>query len=231
VLDALRPGDLAVIADLSDVEPGVRVIQLQFDRTRLPASVQERGIEPRSIRVTLERVVEREVQIKPRFEGEPPAGYAVHWEVSPTHVRIKGQASQVRDINEVSTETFSLVGKIGYFTESVAVDIGAPNVNVSEGQPDRVQLKVIIDEIQKERTIERVPVSLIGARPGVRVVPRFVTVRISGPRSVVESITANDIEVKAGYAGAAEIALTGSLRRDAERVIVVGIEPGSVRVR
>lgn len=231
VLDTLRPSDLAVIADMSDVEPGVRVIQLQFDRTRLPASVQERGIEPRTIRVTLERVVEREVPIKPRFEGEPPPGYEVRWEVWPTRVRIEGQASQVRDISEVSTETVSLAGKVGQFTENAAIDIAAPNVTVSEGQPDRVQLKVTIDEVQKERTIEHVPVNLIGAPPGTRLAPRFVAVKVVGPRSVVEAITANDIEVKAEYTRTGEIRPVGSVLRDADRVNVVGIEPGVVRVR
>lgn len=231
VLDTLGLGDLAVVADMADVEPGVRVIQLQVDRTRLPASVQERAIEPRNIRVTLERVIEREVPIKPRFEGEPPPEFVVRWEMSPTVVRIKGQASQVRAIEDVSTETFSLTGKIGEFNEEVAIDIGAPNVNVSEGQPDRVQLRVFIEEVRRERTIARVPVSLIGAPPRARVDPRFVSVKLAGPRSSVESLTAADLDVRVAYGGGGEATPVASVLRDADRVSVLAVEPAVVRIR
>lgn len=231
VLDTLSLGDLAVIADMADVEPGVRVIPLQVDRARLPASIQERTIDPRNVRVTLERVAEREVPIKPRFEGEPPPEHVVRWEVSPSVVRIRGQASQVREIDEVSTETFSLTGKVGEFNEEVAIDIGTPNVNVSEGQPDRVQLRVSIEEVQKERTIVGVPVSLIGAQPRTRVEPRSVSVKVAGPRSLVESLVAADLEVTVEYSGTGEAAPVARLLHDADKVSVLAIEPDVVRVR
>ena len=73
-LDALRSGQLSVTADMSAVEPGFRVIPLKVEPNRngLPANVKVTDIEPRTIRVTIERVSEREVPITPRWEGEPP---------------------------------------------------------------------------------------------------------------------------------------------------------------
>src|SRR5215468_4537534 len=58
VIDSLRSSDLAVVADLQNVEPGVRVIPLKLDAQRLPPSIdgQNIDIEPRSIRVTIDRL-------------------------------------------------------------------------------------------------------------------------------------------------------------------------------
>jgi len=49
VLDALRAGQLTVTADMSSVEPGVRVIPLTVEPAGLPSSVKVKEIEPRSI--------------------------------------------------------------------------------------------------------------------------------------------------------------------------------------
>ena len=112
VLDTLRLSDLTAYADLQQVEPGVRVVTLQVDQSRLPASLLARVVEPRSIRVTVERIVDREVPVRPRFDGEPPPGYEVlSTNIEPLVIGIVGAESQVRDINEVSTETVRLAGR------------------------------------------------------------------------------------------------------------------------
>src|SRR5215831_1717645 len=64
-LDNLKSTDVTVIADMSGIEPGVRRIPLKVDPAKLPPNVDDRSIEPRDIRVTVERLVDREVVIKP----------------------------------------------------------------------------------------------------------------------------------------------------------------------
>src|SRR5207244_3498877 len=103
-LESLRGGQFSVTADLSDIEPGVRVIPLKIEPNRLPANVSVKEIEPRTIRVTVERAIEKEVPITPRWEGEPPAGYQViDWKIVPSTVKISGAESQMREITDVST--------------------------------------------------------------------------------------------------------------------------------
>ncbi len=235
VLDSVRASDLNVLADLSGIEPGVRVIPLRLERTRLPASIKEASVDPRNIRITVENVVEREVAVVPRFAGELPPGYEYTWSIQPPSVRIFGAQSQVKDIIMVTTETVSLEGRTQGFSQNVAIDIGSPNVNISDEIHRKVQLNVDIREAQKERTIENVLVTLNGGPSSARIVPRFINVKVYGAQSGVDRLTSDDIIATVDYPGSSdrwhEISPRVSLSRFQDKVQVRSISPEYIRVR
>jgi YbbR domain-containing protein len=236
VLDSLRAGQFSVTADMSGVEPGVRVIPLSIDPGRLPASVKVKEIEPRSIRVTVERVIEKEVPIIPRFEGEPRSGYEVtDWQIIPATVKIGGAESQVRDITEASTESVTLADRTESFSGPVAIDIGSPSLTISDdgGRNGKVQLTVNIGEVRKERIIDNVPVTLTGAPQRARVNPKSVRVTVYGALSAVDSITAADIGVSIDYQlGSSVFTPKVTLSPGfADRIDVKSVEPEKVHVR
>ena len=230
MLDTLRTGDLVVYADLQGVEPGVRVIPLKVDESRLPGSVKMQRIDPQSVRVRIEPLVEKEVRVAPRFEGLQPEGYEIlGTTIMPSTVRIAGVASAVNEINEISTETVSLSDKTEPFSRTVKLDLDSPNVNLTTKRD--VMLTVNIGEVQKERIIDRVQVA--GAPPHLQPVPRFVRVTLKGGRSVIDSINPSDITVRIDYqAGSADhtpvVTLSPSF---AERVTVLSVEPKTIRLR
>ena len=234
VLDTLRSGDVGLRADLTGVEPGVRVITVRLDRNRLPANVDEVSIDPYSVRVTIEREATREVTVRPRFDGEPAPGYAVlNWQVSPPTIQVAGAQSQVRDIAEVSTETVSLSGKTGPFTEFVAIDIGSTSINI-EGDNRTVNLTVNIGEVRRERIIEKVAVSVVGSA-GARPSPGFVSVKVAGPASSVDLIMPSDlsatVEYRKGASKEVDVKPEVRLVNDSPNVKIVSVSPESIRVR
>jgi len=234
VLETLRTGQISVTADMTGVEPGVRVILLKVEPNRLPANVRVKEIEPRTIRVTVERLTEKEVPITPRFEGEPPPGYQViDWQIIPTTVRSGGAESQVREINEVSTETVRLSDKTATFSGQVAIDIGSPNLSIIEDSGRKVMMIVNIGEVRKERIVENVPVALFGAPARARVTPRLVKVTVYGPRSVLDEITQSDVSVAVEYRGGSSVFTPKVTLSPAfsDRVVVRSVEPQAVRVR
>lgn len=236
IVDSIRPNEVTVFADMKGVEPGVRVKQLMIDISRLPSSVKG-VVDPREIRIRVERVIEKEVPVKPRFDGEPPPGYElIGWQITPPIVRLGGAESHVRDINEVSTETVRLTGHTEPFSENVAIDIGSANVNISDQSPRKVMLAVTISEQRQERTLANLPVSVINAPGGALASPKTVAVTLFGPRSLIEAITPADISVIVDYRNGPtdptrftpEVRLAATY---ADRVIVRAIQPPAIRVR
>ncbi|MFL6215297.1 MAG: CdaR family protein [Blastocatellia bacterium] len=236
IVDSIRPNEVTVYADMKGVEPGVRVKPLMIDTSRLPSSVKG-VVEPREIRIHVERVIEKDVPVKPRFDGETSAGYEmIGWQINPPTVRVGGAESRVRDIKEVSTETVRLTGHTEPFSEFVAIDIGSANVNVTDQSQRRVLLSVTISEQRKERTLTGLPLTLINAPGGARAIPAMLTVTFYGPRSLVDDITPADIsavvDYKAEPAGAnhftPQIDFTPNY---ADKVMVRAVEPPTVRVR
>jgi YbbR domain-containing protein len=221
---------------MSDVEPGFRVIPLKVEANKngLPANVKVTGIEPGTVRVTIERTIEREVPITPRWEGEPPPGSeVVDWQITPALVKIVGAESQMRDITGVSTETVRLTDKTGTFSEQVAIDIGSPNLNLSEDSPRKVMLVVNVAEVRKERVIEDIPVAVFGAPMALRAIPRLVKVTVYGPRSTISEVTAADVSVGVEFQKGLRtftprVTLSPGF---ADRVVVRSVEPKTVTVR
>jgi YbbR domain-containing protein len=235
VLDTLRAGDLVVYADLKGVEPGVRVIPLKLDEGRLPSSVKVQRIDPRDIRVTVEPMIEKDVPVAPRFDGQPPEGFDIlGTTITPSTVRIGGVASAVGKISEIPTETVNLSDKTEPFSREVKLDLDSPNVTLSNKRD--VMLTVNIGEVQKDRVIERVPVTVTGTTTQAQPVPRFVKVALRGGRSAIDSITPADITVKIEYhAGAGKpneytpvVTISPTY---ADRIAVQSVEPKTIRLR
>jgi len=234
VLDSMRAGQFSVTADMWGIEPGVRVISLKVEPGRLPASVRVKEIEPRTIRVTVERVVEKEVTIVPRWEGKPPAGYEViDWQIIPFNVKIGGAESQMGELTEVSTETVRLTDRIAPFNAQVAIDIGSPSLSISEDSGRKVMLNVNIGEVRKERIIDNVPLVLSDASARLHAAPKFVKVTVYGAGSVLDSMTASDVIANIDYKSGSrsftpKVTLSPAFL---DRVEVRSVDPRTVGVR
>ena len=150
----------------------------------------------------------------------------------PSAIRIVGAESQVRDINEVSTETVSVNDKTKPFSEWVAVDLGNQGVNFKDESSRKVMLSVNIGELRKERIIDNLPIRVEGSAKTETAVAR---VTIFGATSAVNAITPEDITVSVDYSLAGksrEVAPVVTISDPyADRVSVRSVLPASVRVR
>jgi YbbR domain-containing protein len=237
VIDVLRSSELAVVADLQNVEPGVRVIPLKVDVKRLPPSIDEQSveIEPRSIRVTIEKVVEAELPVKPRIEGSVPAGFEIYSIViTPPTIKVNAPASHITEVLNVSTESVNVAGKTETFSQKVAIDTGSPNVGTNEDSP-KVMLTLVIGEVRREKAIDKVPVTFLNVPQGVQPQAKFARVNVLGPSSILDTIASGDIEVTADYANiharTGEINLEVKFLTNAERLSVKAVEPLSIKIK
>ena len=99
-----------------------------------------------------------------------------------------------------------------------------------------MMLTVNIGEVQKERTIERVPVVLFNAPPGAQPVPKYVNVKLGGARSAIDQMTASDLNVAIDFqaegAGARLFAPKVTVSPSySDKVAVRAVEPATVRVK
>jgi hypothetical protein len=192
-LAELNARSLVARADVTDLRPGDRVARLS-DRNLmmdLPEGVRIVEINPRSITLHLETVVEREVAVEARFEGAPPEGFKQGAaQVTPASVRVRGPESHVRAVEHAYTETISLAGQRETLTlPQVAVDITDHKVTPLDAT---VSVRVEISEEQSERRFANVPVR---SSSGASVSPAAAAVTLRGPRSIVESLRPEDVRL------------------------------------
>lgn len=135
-LNLINPRDLNASIDITDGRPGDRFVQLTPGRLKidLPDGVRLERIQPSSIQIRVEPIVERELEVESRLEGKPAAGYeAYEVRVGPQRVRVRGPASHVNALTRVNTETVLLEGrKEDFSVQQVAVDVPDQKVIVLE---------------------------------------------------------------------------------------------------
>ena len=193
VLDRLSGRDLDVVLNLSDYGPGDYTIQLNSELarvTRLPDGVTYNRIEPNTIKLHLEMTVTRDIPVRLNISKGADEGYEAIRTTRPATVRVRGTTSHVNGLQTIESEPVSLMGRRGQF-ELPNLRLVQPNDNI-----DLLDASVAgifdIRESQSERTFADVTV-----RPpdGMNAAPEKATVTISGPRSVMEQIHAQDLEI------------------------------------
>ena len=212
-LAELNARNLVALADDTDLRTGDRVLRLTERNVSmdLPEGVRIVNINPRSVKLHLEPLVERDVVVEARFEGDPAGGFrrgAV--QVSPPSVRVRGPQSHVAAVERAFTETISLAGQRETLVlPQVAIDI--PDHKVTPAEPS-VSVRVEIGEEQTERRFTNVPVR---GDWGGTVSPTAAAITVRGPRSVVEALRPEDVR------------LVINLVEDGEPVTRLSLPPGA----
>jgi YbbR domain-containing protein len=187
-VEQLNRSDLVASVDLSDTASGERVVSLSPQNVymELPQGVKLTDIAPSRIAVTIEKVEEREVEVRVETTGTPAAGYEVYSTTAlPPRIRVRGPESIVRMVEYVRTEKISIAGKTD--------DVTVRQVPVAASDPKAAVLNTFVDVVYRigERRVDR-PVTV--PMPGVA--GKTVSFILYGPRSVVNRIAAADIRVE-----------------------------------
>jgi hypothetical protein len=143
LVTSLTPREVA----LSDLPvkwaEGENIIPIRPDLVRVPRGIQVVGVTPQRVRVVLEPAVEREVEIAPRTEGAPPAGYVVRRVVSvPTRIRMVGPLSELRRITRVYTLPISVTGQTASFSARVLLEPVGRRVRVQDSAMVTVEVEI-----------------------------------------------------------------------------------------
>lgn len=190
-LDDLTALDLVATVDLSDQQPGERVMRLAGKaQIALPQGVKVDGFQPSVVPIRLEPIVERQVAIEPKLEGKPEDGYEVY-AVRPSKgfVIVRGPESRVKALQKVITESIWLSGRKESFTASnLAIDV--PDTKVDLLDPI-VTVQIEIGERPVERTFSgvRVANSTSGQAP-------TWTITVSGPPSILDKLKREDLQIE-----------------------------------
>lgn len=191
-LDDLTTLDLVATVDISDQRAGERVLRLA-DKAQisLPQGVKVDGFQPSAIPVRLEPIVERQVSVEPKLEGQAAEGYEVYG-VRPNKgsVTLRGPESRVVALQKVQTESIWLGGHKESFTATnVAIDVPDPKVDLMDPV---VNVEIDIGERRIEKSVSGVTVT---AADGGRVQPASASVTVLGPISMVGSLKTEDLKI------------------------------------
>lgn len=195
----LLPSQLTVTANLSNKEPGDRVVQLSPQNVTVPDSVEVLQIEPASIRLRIEKTAQKQVQVEPQFVGTPDEDVEIyHVRLQPNTLGIEGPQSLLANLNQVKTESVSLRGHRETYSTTVDVELPQPSLRVINHAS--VTLTVELGERRVTRLFSGLPVQAVEPDANSRLLTKTVDVLLLGPRAAIEKLRDHDIRVEANLA-------------------------------
>ena len=230
----IMPNQIAVVADMSNKEPGDRVVQLKTRDVSAPEGIEVLQIDPGTIRLRIEPTTRKRVKVDPEVVGQVKDGYEIYRvTIDPPIVEIQGPESQVAQVESVSTESIQLFERTGSFVASVDVD--HPNHSIRVVTPGLISMAFEIGEVRSRRKLS-VPVSVVDQNAGIRLLTPTVTVELYGPRTLLDSLTPERIRVEIQTSGddgdeghaVPRVVLPVDIRN---RIEVTSLTPAEVRFR
>jgi YbbR domain-containing protein len=132
--------------DLSQEGPGERTFTLSSAEFSLPRGVTFLRAVPSQVRLQIYRIAFKEVPVKVRLTGEPPAGYRIAGEeVAPAVLRVSGPEPRMEavagaetDLIDVSAMTGETLVRTNAFVEDPRVQFESPPVVVVKFAVERI---------------------------------------------------------------------------------------------
>jgi YbbR domain-containing protein len=139
--------EVSMALDLTDVTgPGERTYTLSSSNFTLPQGVSFLRVIPSQVRLVTDRIAVKDVPVKVRTEGVPPAGYAlVSQDIAPSMLRISGPEARVKRIEFAETDLIDLRS----LTQSNQVKV---NAFLADGRVQFESAPVVTVTLTIERT-------------------------------------------------------------------------------
>lgn len=200
-----RMKEVMASIDASEAEPGLFLRPLTVQDVVLPpgsdAEIRE-VLAPRMVRAEVDRKVRRRVPVEPVLAGSPPQGYTTVGSprVSPDSVDLVGPERFIGSLSTARLEDLELSRVRGEVNVKRRVDIsGTQSI---EAIPAEAQVTITVERVT-EIELATVPVHVrsAGRNEVVSVTPNVVSVRLSGPASLLTSVSADTLALLIEGAG------------------------------
>ncbi len=134
--------------DLSHSTRGLNYIRLSTENISIPLGTEVTKINPETIRLRLEEVKTRSIQVKAQLVGKLPKPLRLKsvW-VEPPFVVLQGPESLLKKVNEVFTEPVDL-SYIDRDTKiPVTIDVNFPQIRLAANQPAQVRVEIKVEKV------------------------------------------------------------------------------------
>jgi YbbR domain-containing protein len=146
LVHGLRPEEVHVEVDLAGAKPGERTFDLTAQQVHQPTDLQVVQVVPSQFRISLDSILTRTVEVRPRVTGNFASGLRIaRIEVSPSAVTISGPRSRVEKVESATTDPIDASGVVTNQAFSANVYVSDPLIQIVHPVP--VHVTVIMDKV------------------------------------------------------------------------------------
>jgi YbbR domain-containing protein len=178
IIRSISQSRLVHTVDLAGVKAGNHSVPLGPSTFSFPRGVIVTRVQPNPLTLNLATTITRTLAIQPSLNGNPPDGFEVKSvKIRPDHVTVKGVASQLENLKNISTLPIDLSNLSGPVT--LATDLDFKNLHLTLKE----QVPILVDLVIAEKIIRRTlaGVQVYASPQTAKLSPSTVTVTLTGP--------------------------------------------------
>lgn len=221
-----------IAIDVSKMKPGTNSRVINPEDVQMPAGIQVASIEPKSIDITVDSLIKKNLKVIPTFIGEPQEGYKVGAvTVYPESVLVNAAKSKIEGLMSMETMPVNLSGKKDPITYSIGLKFYE---GVQDYAPQQVEVFVVFKEDIRTKSIDGVGVSTANTEENLTAnVPDTITMRVQGRLDLLKPQTIENILNP--HVDMTGIKTPGKYKkkiifRDSKVLKVIGVSPSKVEV-
>lgn len=187
LVSTLDSDDMKLSLDLDGARSGPASYPLSAASFHVPRGVSVARITPPVVHLRLEPLMTKTLPVNLRFSNKPPNGFQVAGTlVSPKTVSVRGPADEVRKMNVADTIPVEIEETREPVRRQVRVS--------TEGRPlaftpDQVEVNFTLEPEEMTREFKSIGVRAQDFKGEYKITPANVTIRLTGPRPIVENLT------------------------------------------
>jgi len=145
LVKSLQPEQVRVRIDLRSATPGINTYSITADQIQIPPGIFVRKIEPLSVDVVLDMIVQKKLPVQADWSGTLPEGLVITTcAVEPAEVLVEGPQHVLADTPTLYTEKIDAQTVTESSTFSVPIALSQPALRIISG-PDRVIVRFTVE--------------------------------------------------------------------------------------
>lgn len=143
LVTTLGPREVALAGLPKTFAEGENLVPIRPGTIRVPRGIEVVDVNPNRVRMVLDAIVEREIEVSPRVEGTPAKGFVVKRVTSsPARIRMAGPKGELRRLARVYTFPISLDGHKASFTARAVLEPPGRQIRRLEETPIVVGVEI-----------------------------------------------------------------------------------------
>jgi len=132
LINDIDPSKLSVTLDLSKAKEGVTFYKLNADNiVNLPPGVDVVRIDPNVVKITMAKLVKKEIDLKVLLKGKPAPGYIVKSvSIDPPRILIQGPRNAMGSIEKIKKIPINIEGLDHSISKTVRITLPIYNVKI-----------------------------------------------------------------------------------------------------
>ncbi|MGK5091871.1 CdaR family protein [Deltaproteobacteria bacterium TL4] len=187
--DAFKTSDVQIVLDLHNFTEGRYQYTLTQDNVLAPREVEVEIISPTQVVITTEKVVEKTLEIEPRYHGQLRKGYVLqNIEMLPSKVRVRGPQSIFTALQTIFTTEIDLTDLNSSIDMVVQLDLPDKNLQVMSQNIDFYTARIIVRSRSVKRVFKRIPIYLRNENFISIHNPKTYNLFLEGPEDLIDNL-------------------------------------------